>query len=210
MVPPSRRPGARAEQTGETELEKSPVANPFMGRDMIRLFNSIKPGTVNGTRLIAIARCSYSQIIQLRGWLPDEVGGVAWFSFDNPAQSPRFPIFAGALELPESFGVCGQQKYRTDAAIWWFRRANRLATVAWGRTRGSVESAVAEFESKGFVDLPMIEQKVKSMLGQNSTPEDHMAVRRYLTRYTNDAARAAMVKWWELGDQFWAEFARGF
>ncbi len=210
LVSPSRRPGARGGDTTQAELVKSPMANPFMGRDMIRLFNAIKPGTVNETRLIAIARCSYSQIIQLRGWLPDEVGGVAWFSFDNPAQSPRFPIFAGALELPESFAVCGQQKFRTDAAIWWFRRANRLASIAWGRTREQIESAVADFEAKGFADLPMIEQKVKSMLGEDASSKGHMAVRHYLTRYTNDAARAAMVKWWELGDQFWAEFARGF
>jgi dipeptidase len=213
LVPPSRRPrpGQTSEESDqEVELIKSPVANPFMGRDMIRLFNSIKPGTVKDMRLIAIARCSYSQIIQLRGWLPDEVGGVAWFSFDNPAQSPRIPIFAGALDLPESFGVCGQQKYRTDAAIWWFRRANRLATVAWGRTREAIESSVAEFEAKGFSDLPMIEQKVKAMLKDDGSPDGRTAVRRYLTRYTNDAARAAMVKWWELGDQFWAEFARGF
>jgi dipeptidase len=213
MVPPSRRRGApppAAEGTTETELIKSPVANPFMGRDMIRLFNSIKPGSVKGTRLIAIARCSYSQIIQLRGWLPDEVGGVAWFSFDNPAQSPRFPIFAGALNLPESFETCGQHKYRTDAAVWWFRRANRLATVAWGSTREHIESAVTDFEEKGLSDMPMIESRVKEMLKKDNSPEGHVAVRAYLTRYTNDAARAAMVKWWELGDQFWARFARGF
>ena len=210
LVPPSRRPGSEAGADQEPELTKSPVANPFMGRDMIRLFNSIKPGTVTGTRLIAIPRCSYSQIIQLRGWLPDEVGGVAWFSFDNPAQSPRFPIFAGALNLPESFEVCGQQKYRTDAAVWWFRRANRLATVAWGRTRESIENAVAAFEAKGFTDLPMIESKVNAMLKGDGSADGHLAVRKYLTQYTNDAARAAMVKWWELGDRFWVQFAGGF
>jgi dipeptidase len=211
MVPPQRRPGSEGPGTAQdSALVKSPVANPFMGRDMIRLFNSIKPGTVKERRLIAIARCAYSQIIQLRGWLPDEVGGVAWFSFDNPAESPRFPIFAGALDLPESFKVCGQQKFRTDAAVWWFRRANRLATVAWGRMRGRIEASVAEFEAKGFTDLPMIEERVKAMLKADGSAEGHLAVRSYLTQYTNDQGRAAMVKWWELGDAFWTELARGF
>ena len=210
MVPPSRRPGSAPAAASDTAMGKSPVANPFMGRDMIRLFNSIKPGTVKETRLIAIARCAYSQIIQLRGWLPDEVGGVAWFSYDNPAQSPRIPIFAGALTVPASFEVCGQQKYRTDAAVWWFRRANRLSTIAWGKTRQHIESAVTEFEAKGFRDLPMIEAKVKELLAKDATPDGHDAVRKYLTQYTNDAARAAMVTWWELGDRFWAEFARGY
>lgn len=210
MVMPSRRPGSGSAQAADTVMVKSPLANPFMGRDMIRLLNTIKPGTVKETRLIAIARCAYSQIIQLRGWLPDEVGGVAWFSFDNPAQSPRIPIFAGAINLPVSFEVCGQQKYRTDAAAWWFRRANRLSAIAWGRTREHLESAVAEYEAKGFADMPMLESKVKEMLAKDASPEGHAAVKKYLTQYTNDAARAAMVTWWELGDKFWAEFARGY
>jgi dipeptidase len=191
------------------EMIKSPVANPWMSRDVMVLLNTIKPGTVTPTRTIAISGCSYSQIIQLRGWLPDEVGGVAWFSFDDPAQSPRFPIFAGALELPESFEVCGQKKFRTDSADWWFRRANRLATVQWGKTREYIEKASKEFEEKGFTDLPGIEQRVQEMLKKDGSEEGHKKVREYLTTYTNDMARAAMLKWWELGDQFWAMFARG-
>ena len=35
-------------------------------------------------------------------------------------------------------------------------------------------------------------------------------LKKYLTQYTNDFARAAMNKYWELGDQFWTMFARGF
>ncbi|MFH1574746.1 MAG: C69 family dipeptidase, partial [Acidobacteriota bacterium] len=102
MVPKPRRPGPQAEKQADAppELIKSPLANPWMGRDMIALLNAVKPGTVDSRRTIAIAACAYSQIIQVRGWLPDEIGAVAWFSFDNPAQSPRFPIFSGTLSLP--------------------------------------------------------------------------------------------------------------
>jgi dipeptidase len=213
MVPKrrSRQQMAADSASGKgPEMVKSPVANPWMSHDMIALLNAIKPGTVTPMRTIAIAACSYSQIVQLRGWLPDEVGGVAWFSFDNPAKSPRFPIFAGALELPESFEICGQKRYRTDAADWWFRRANRLATIQWGTTREYIEKAMNEFEEKDFSDLPGIEQRVQEMLKKDGSDEGHTNVREYLTTYTNDMARAAMVKWWELGDQFWGMFARGF
>jgi dipeptidase len=192
------------------EMVKSPVANPWMSRETMSLLNAIKPGTVAPQRTIAIARCSYSQVVQCRGWLPNEVGGVSWFSFDNPAQSPRFPIFAGVLELPKSFEVCGQWKYREDAANWWFRRANRLATIQWERTRGVVEKAVAEFEEKGLSDMPGIEQRVQDILKKDNSEVGHEKARTYVTVYTNDMARAAMVKWWELGDQFWGMFSGGF
>jgi len=201
---------ARRDTAAPPELVKSPVANPWMSRETMSLLNAIKPGTVAPQRTIAIARCSYSQVVQLRGWLPNEVGGVSWFSFDNPAQSPRFPIFAGVLELPKSFEICGQARYREDAATWWFRRTNRLATIQWERTKPIIEKAMNEFEEKGLSDLPGIEQRVQEMLKKDGSEAGHAKVQAYLTGYTNDMGRAAMLKWWELGDQFWGMFSGGF
>lgn len=235
MVPKPRR-GRWMQQEEENEDEnvemiKSPLANPWLSRDMIRMLNGIKPGAVERQRTIAIAGCSYSQIIQLRDWLPDEIGGIAWFSFDNPALSPRIPIFAGVLELPKSFNICAQHRFRTDAACWSFRRANRLATVNWGRSKEIMEQAAMEFENKAFDDLPMIEARAQELYkiemerlkkekkakkdseksaNDNEEEPPPPEYKKYLTKYTNDFARAAIDKWWELGDTFWGMFGRGF
>ena len=232
MVPKgeSRRNQSQEDEAEKkVELEKSPLANPWMNRDLIKLLNTIKPGTVDRQRTIAIPRCSYSQIIQCRDWLPDEIGCVAWFSFDNPAQSPRIPIFAGTMDLPKSFKISGQKRYRTDSACWAFRRANRLATVAWGKTRKYIEDAVMEFEEKAIAELPLVEKralelykkdmkkikkdktKEKDAAGDNNEENAQiLEYQRYLTKYTNDFARAAINQWWELGDTFWGMFNRGF
>jgi dipeptidase len=207
MVPKLRRRWWQKPKKEEkkSEIVKSAIANPWMSRDLWHLLNTIKPGTVERQRTIAIAACSYSQIIQCRSWLPDEIGGVAWFSFDNPGQSPRIPIFAGVLKLPKSFEVGAQHRFRTDSACWYFRRANRLATVKWQNTREYIEDAVKEFEDKAFLELPDIEKKAQALL-----KTDPVKCREYLTAYTDNFARAAMNKWWELGDMFWGMFSRGF
>jgi len=132
------------------------------------------------------------------------------FSFDNPAQSPRIPIFAGVSKLPASFEICGQHRFRTDSACWWFRRANRLATVRWGDTKKYIEGAVKGFEDKAFTELPVIEEKILELYKNGKSEESVNKVKKYLTKYTNDFARAAMHKYWELGDKFWGMFARGF
>jgi len=210
MVPElKRRWWEPADPDEEVKIVKSPLANGWMSRDMLNLINTLKPGTIERKRTIAIAACSYSQIIQCRDWLPAEIGGVAWFSFDNPGQSPRIPIFAGVLELPQSFEIGGQHRFRTDAAIWSFRRANRLATVSWGQTREHIEGVVMDFENKAFDELPNVEKKALALYEDKDDPE-HKKAREYLTRYTGDFARAAMNKWWEMGDMFWTMFARGF
>jgi dipeptidase len=212
MVPRRAGRGAGAPPTGtETpEMVKSPVASAWMGGDLIALINTLKPGTVQAPRTIAIAGCAYSQIIQVRGWLPDEIGAVAWFSFDNPAQSPRIPVFSGVLSLPKSFEVDSQKKYRTDSASWAFRKANRLATIKWGTTRRIVEGAVAEFETRAFDELPAIEKLAQDMLKADPSEQGHKKAQDFITRYTNDFARAAIDKWNELSDTFWGMFARGF
>lgn len=187
------------------DLVLSPVVSPWMSSDLVTLLNTLKADSVKRQRQIAIMRCAYSEVLQLRDWLPDEVGGIAWFSFDNPGLSPRIPIFAGVTELLPSFEICGQHKFRTDSASWYFRRANRLATVRWGATRDIIAKAVQEFEDRAFAELPDLEKKALELYKDN--PEE---LKRYLTQYTNDFARAAMQKYWELGDLFWTMFTRGF
>jgi dipeptidase len=191
----------------ETEKQvKTPVISNWMNNDIKTLLNEIKPGVVDRPRTIAIAGCSYSHVIQCRDWLPDEVGAVAWFSFDNPGESPRIPIFSGVLSLPASFNVCGQQRYRTDAAIWSFREANRLATVNWTKGRVLIEPSVQEFEDKAFGELPSVEKKVVELVKDGKNEE----ARKYVTSYTNSFAGAAMSKWQELKVTLWGMFGRGF
>ena len=189
-----------------TDTVKSPAFNNWMNNDIRTLINELKPGTIERQRTIAIAGCSYSHVIQCRSWLPDEVGAVAWFSFDNPGQSPRIPIFSGTMALPQSYRICGQHRYREDAAIWSFREANRLSAVNWDRGRKLLEPAVAEMEQKALAELPALEERVKGLVKEGKNDEARKAV----TEYTNAFAHGAMSRWQEMKAEFWQMFGRGF
>ena len=184
----------------------SPVANPWMTRDMVAMLNALRPDAVQWRRLVAVPQCSYSTVIQLRDWLPDGVGGVVWLAFDNPGQSPRIPIFSGTKDLPACFKICGQHRYREDAAIWTFRRANKLATVQWGKTKERMKAASTHFIGKGQTEMPFVENRYKEILAK----EGEDAANEFLTGYTADFAGAAMLRWKEMGDSFWTQFQRGF
>jgi dipeptidase len=187
-------------------LNNNPSANPWMTTDMIKMLNDIKENTVTRYRLVAVPQCSYSTVIQLRDWLPDAIGGITWLTMDNPGQSPRIPIFCGATKLPACFGICGQQRYREDAAIWNFRRTNKLATVRWGLTKETMNASIAHFDEKGQLELPAVESIYTKLVETKS----EAAAKDYLTGYTADFAGAAILRWKEMGDEFWRMFARGF
>ncbi|MEN6619811.1 MAG: C69 family dipeptidase [Rikenellaceae bacterium] len=188
---------------GEYKELIKPVSN-FMSNDMRALLNNLKPGATERVRGIAVIQCSYSHIIQLRDWLPDEVGGVAYFAFDNPAQSPRIPIYSGVLYLPASFGVCGQHRYREDAAIWSFRESNRIATINWDRTRGLIEPQVKKYEDMIFDQALQVEENAAKLIKEGKILE----AKEYLTNYTNNFASLTMKRWQELKAELWTIFAR--
>jgi dipeptidase len=216
LLIPKRQPrGPRGDQAAPAtpppapEMVPSPIASAWMPRDMIQLINTLKPGTIPMARTIPASFCSYATVIQVRGWLPPSVGAICWFAFDNPAMSARIPIFAGATELPPAFEVCGQHRYRMDSADWAFRRTNRLASLKWGQTKDQVLGTIAEFEEKAFADLPMLEKKVQDILASKTPDKEPFTANQYLTKYTNDFARAAIQKSLELGDKFWMLLAMG-
>jgi len=188
----------------------SPIANPWMSIDLRNLINTLKPETIERQRTVAITGCSYSQVIQVSDKYPDEIGGISWFSFDNPAQSPRIPIFSGTLSLPQSFEFSMQSRYRYDAAGWWFREANRLSTVRWSEGRKLIESAVADFENKAFDEVPFIQKRALELYKSGEKGKEFEKYREYLTDYTKTFSYSTMYKWRELSNIFWQMYGRGF
>jgi hypothetical protein len=60
-----------------------------------------------------------------------------------------------------------------------------------------------------FMEQPLIEGKAMELYNKGGA-EDPLEFRTFLTRYTNNFAGAAMQKWWQMGNDFWAYFARGW
>lgn len=189
-----------------SQMKNAMIANPWMRPDEIALHAAaLGDTTMVNVRTVAVSWCAYSTVIQLRSWLPDAVGGVAWVSLDNPGMSPRFPIFAGTTELPMMLGICGQHAHRDDAALTHFRQTNRLASVRWGKTRTSLQPAQQYFIDKGQRELPFVVET-----WQNLHSEDPDKAQIFLNGYTSDYFGAVVMKWDELYKQYWRMLWGGF
>ncbi len=180
----------------------SPLANPWLTTTMRNTLNSIAPGTIEFKRTLAVAWCSYSTVIQSRSWLPDGIGGVVWYAVDNPAQSPRIPIFCGSTKLPKAFDKCGQKEYYPDCVLWEFRRANKLATLSWQRTKKVFTKNVLEMEQMTFDGLADLEARYS-----NASNRKKAAI---LNDYTAEIHDKCAQRWTELEAKYWLMFGRGF
>lgn len=185
----------------------SPFANPWMQPDEIAVYAALSGDpSMQNIRTVSVPWCSYSTVIQCRDWLPDGAGGVAWISLDNPGQSPRYPVFAGVTRLPDMLEICGQHRMRDDAALWHYRKANKLATVRWGDARKTLEPARDHFLEKGAMELPLIEKKYCELLKKGKKEE----AEALLTDYTHDFVGATVLKWDELAAKYWKDRWKGF
>ncbi len=171
----------------------SPVANPWLSTNLRNTLNTLAPGTVEFRRTVAVAWCAYSHVTQLRNWLPDSVGGICWLSLDNPGQSPRVPVFCGTTTLPKAYETCGQMQYVPDCALWQFRRANKLATVAWQNTKQGFNEEILRLENLALDGLP----------GSDASPA-------VLTAYTEYIYQESVRSWQALEEKYWLMFGLGF
>lgn len=189
---------------GQPEKIVSSFANPWMRPDEIDTYKAYaNDEAMNNIRTVSVPWCAYSTVIQLRSWLPDEIGGVAWVALDNPGESPRFPIFCGNTELPKLLGTCGQHVEREDAALWHYRKANRLATVRWGKYRSMIEKGQKYFLDKGQRELPFVEK-----LYQNESDSTKKA--ELLNGYTADFFHATIMRWDNIASDIWRQTWTGF
>ena len=199
---------------GKADTVASPVANPWMGGNMQALLNYLRPDAVTFRRTVSVAWCSYSFVAQLRDWLPDEVGGVCWMSVDNPAQSPRIPIFCGTTRLPQAFSLCGHHGYSEDAVLWQYRKANKLATVAWGSTKKMMMGEVMRHEQAAFKGLAALESDLAARHAAAETPKQLREWRQRaqgeLNDYTFRVYDETAYAWRTLERKLWERFGFGF
>ena len=184
----------------------SPTANPWMSGTERDMYNMLKPGTIDFKRGVAMSWCSYSFVAQLRGWMPDEIGGILWLSVENPGQSPRIPVYSGSTQLPKYFNRCGHGGYNEDAALWRYRKANKLAQVNWGNCKEMMYGNILRYEEKAMIEMPELEKRVQKLLDEDKKKE---AVKE-LNQYTADFEAATANTWKEMEQKFWEWFWAGF
>jgi len=200
LVPELDKKGKR---TGK--FIKSPYANPFMDYDMMPLFKINGGWNEYGERCIARYYCTYVTVTQSRDWLPNDIGGLVWLGYDNPAMTAYAPIYIGIDKVIESYKVNGRSGFNRKCAWWAFNRVADLSAQKWGHMRYDVKKVWEKFEDEQFKNQKKIEDEALKLYKQNPKK-----ARKFLTKYTNDWMTRIVVAYWKLGDDLWSKYTGKF
>lgn len=184
----------------------SPLANPHMPYDANKLHKINGGWGWRGERTIARWYTMYATIIQLRSWLPDEIGGVEWLAMDNVATSVYVPIYGSATDLPVEYKVPGRVNGYTLKSAWWiFNRTGTLAAQRWGDMHKDVDSVWFPIQQELIDELPEIDQQALEL-----HKKDPAQAIEFLTRYSGEKGSMVMDKCIELGDFLWTKYDEKF
>ncbi len=180
---------------GKGRYEKSPLATPFPGSDLRKLLN------ITYRRPVARHRGHYGMVLQLRGWLPNEIGGVYWVYLDNPYFSPYVPIYAGNLSTHESYQIYDPNQYSEESARWAIDFVDNLSNLKFQSITNDVREVRNPFESKMFENQKNIEQEALKLY-----KKDPKKAQEFLTEYSNGLMNDVTQMFLELRNQIITDY----
>jgi len=133
-------------------------------------------------RTLCRTNTQYTVIFQLRGWLPNEIGGVFWLALANPCTSVFVPWYSGIQETPQVYQV-GNGTSDPQSAYWSFKRIGNLVNTNYQELIGDTKKTWESLEKRELAFEETIE-KVALELYQ----KDRDLCLDFLTNYSNSCA----------------------
>ena len=156
---------------GKGGMAKSPLTTPFPTKDMRELLD------ITWRRMVS--RGGYGMVAQLRGWLPDPIGGIYWFYLDNQHVSTYVPIYAGVQEISPFYKIYDPDNFSEDSARWAIDFVDNLLYLKWQSAIKDLLAAREPLEGGFFDNIATIDKKALELYKKD--PEQ---AKKFLTDYT--------------------------
>ncbi len=182
----------------EGQMVHSPHATPFPTEDMRKLLK------INRRRNVARARGEYGMIAQLRGWLPNDIGGIYWFYVDNAFTSAYVPMYAGVTDVAECYKTYDKDTFDDNSMRWAIDFVDNLLYLKWQDAVKDLHAVRDPMEQRFFdeqaeVDKTFMElyekkqEKAKQYITDLTIQRQNEALKMFqdlritlITKYTNN------------------------
>jgi dipeptidase len=156
-------------------------------------------------RPIATQQAGFVMLAQCRGWLPDLVGGVYWYTPDDAYTSCFVPLYCGALRLPAPYVAGTYERFSWDSAWWVSNLVSNLTYDRWSRVLPDVLAAQTAHEERFLATMPTIDRAAAELLAQ-----DEALGRQFLTDWSIGAAERLFEAWQGLASDILTKHVDGY
>lgn len=172
------------------DMSAGPWGMPIRPRPMN--FTASDGNTYFMERPIGTQQSGFTLVSQLRGWLPDAVGGIMYFNCDDASMVAYVPVFCGANEVPEAFRseYNPHNEFNWKGAFWMNNLVSNMIYPRYSMMIGDLKQAQKELEDYYEEDLAKVTSEVADMTSRDRTA--------YLTSKSAGYTSRMMTRWDEL------------
>ncbi|MBQ9640840.1 MAG: C69 family dipeptidase [Bacteroidaceae bacterium] len=150
-------------------------------------------------RPVSTQQASFCVVCQMRSNLPDAIGGIVWFTNDDPNMAPFTPVYCGSNEVPICYRrIPGKQDdlhYSMKSAFWLQNTVSNYVYPYYSKIFPDLQQVRDSFEVATIKEKKMIEDI--AMGAQKTHPDKYTKV---LTDYSKQQADRMMKRWQQLFD----------
>jgi len=175
------------------DMTKGLAAGPFGSPNYARPL-TFKVDSVNATweRAISTYNTGFSFVAQMRSWLPNAIGGILWYGFDDTYTTCYFPLYAGVTDVPKPFTEGTLKRFSMNSAWWIFNGVANLANIKYSYMVKDIQKVQQELEGE-FRN--QIQEMDKKALALKNDPEKMKAA---LTEFSVASGNRVFNAWTEL------------
>jgi dipeptidase len=156
-------------------------------------------------RPVSTQQTGFTFVSQSRSWLPDPVGGLLWYAFDDTYTCCYVPLYCGINAVPESYTIGSLGKFSWDSAWWVFNFVANHANVRYVDMIVDIQAVQGELEGNFLALQPAVEKTAVELA--KADPE---LMTRYLTDYCVSHAELVVKRWRELGEYLVTKYNDGY
>ena len=144
-------------------------------------------------RPVCTQQTAFCFVGQMRSWMPDVLGGIAWVTNDDPNMAPFVPLYCSIDQVPRCF--CRIEGEQDDVTFSW-------KSAFW--LQNTVSNMVYPYYEKMFPDLLSYRESLDRSFGarvpvwEKTVMGGDSIYNVYTTNFTNECAEQMMQQWTEL------------
>ncbi len=188
------------------DMTKGIEAGPFGSPNRCRpLVWNVDNKAAAWERPISTRNTAFSFIAQSRSFLPNEIGGVLWYGYDDTFYTCYTPIYSCTKEIPKIWGTGTIKKFSWESAWWIFNFVSNYSDLRYSEMIKDIQKVQNKLEQKFHKYTPAIDKAAAELYKTN--PE--LAI-EFLSNFSNDQLSMVADEWKELAELLITKYNDGY
>lgn len=179
------------------DVSNSPEAGPY--GDVLNPYHV--------ERTINLFRTCYLSLVQIKGWLPDEVKCLVWYGYGAPDSSYLTPLWPTMTTLPEFYQNGSRyEDFRRDSG-WW------VSSYVQDTTRKNYRLAIQDlhaFRQPLMDELYVVVDEIQTVAARLIRQGNKDAALTLIQNFAYTTAVEMFNKWLAFGDWLTGEYIWGY